>query len=192
MIPAGMQWRAIENALKSVVKEATGLETVWAFGKGAQPNRPYVRMQWLSWDNVADSGYVEEFNAQTGKVEKSYYASRTGLVDVQCITDDLRADSNSASFADALMIALDMPDIASKWLAPVGVAVATFSGARPLDAVEDGNHPVSRTSFTLNLNIAVNVSSAFTVGPIDTVQASGTIEGGAKPDEGGDITVTGD
>lgn len=188
----GMQWRAIENAFVALIKEATGLVSVWSYGKSPQPDRPYVRLQWLSWGNINDSGYVESFNASTQKVEKNYYASRTAQVDVQVITADLRAGNNSMAFADAIMVALDIADVSSRWLAPAGVAVSDFSGARNLDAIEDGNHPVSRTSITLNLNIAVNVDAAFTSPPIETVVATGVIEGGVRADNGGTLTVEGE
>ncbi len=189
---AGMQWRAIENAFCALVKEATGLESVWAIGKGPQPDRAYFRFQWLSWGGIGDSGYVEEVNATTGKIERSYYASRTALLDIQCITSELRAGNNSASYVDALAIALDIAEVSARWLAPVGVAVSDFSGARNLDAIEDGNHPVSRTSLTVNLNIAVNVDAAFTAPPINEVRGTGVVSGGVITDNGGDFTVEGE
>ncbi len=187
----GMSWRAVEQAFTAFVKSAINLEAIWSFGKGAQPTRPYVRLQWLGFGHVGDSGFVETFNTTTRKVEKAYYASRTAQVDVQVITDEIRAGENSLTYADALMVAFDIADLTYKWLAPVGVAVADFDGARNLDAVEDGGKPVSRTSFTLNLNIAVNVDAAFTVPNIETVEATGTIDGGVQTDNGGDITVEG-
>lgn len=189
---AGLQWRAIENALVSLVKESLGVMGVWSMSNGVQPNRPYVRLQWLSWGNIGDSSYAESFNTTTGKVERSYFASRTALLDVQCISDAERADQNSNAMADALMVSLDIAEVTSRWLAPVGVAVADFDGARNLDAVEDGAKTVSRTSFTLKLNLAVNVDAAFTAPPIETVQGTGHIEGGVKTDNGGDFTVEGE
>ena len=190
--PSGMQWRAIENAFCALIKEACGIPSVWTQGKGPQPDRPYARLQWLSFGNIGDSGYAEEFNASTGKVERSYYASRTAQVDIQVITDELRADKNSMSYVDAISTVLDIAEAAQRWLAPVGVAVSDFSGARNLDAVEDGAKPVSRTSLTVNLNIAVNVDAAFTVPPIETVQGTGQVLGGVKPDNGGAFTVEGE
>lgn len=190
--PAGMQWRAIENAFVALIKEATGLRATWAFGTGPQPNRPYARLQWLGWGSIGDSGTAESFNAETNKVELNYYASRTAQVDIQVMTDDFSAGNNSASFIDALSIALDIAEVSSRWLAPVGVAVSDFSGARNLDAVEDGAKPVSRTSLTVNLNIAVNVDAAFTAPPIETVQGTGHVLGGVKTDNGGDFTVEGE
>lgn len=191
-MPAGMQWRAIENAFVALVKEALGVPATWSFGTGPQPTRPYVRLQWLSWGSIGDGAMVSEFNAETNKVEQTYYASRTAQVDIQAITDDFRAGSNSTALIDSLSVALDIAEVCARWLAPVGVAVSDFSGARNLDAVEDGAKPVSRTSLTVNLNIAVNVDAAFSAPNIQTVQGTGQVLGGVKPDNGGTFTVEGD
>lgn len=187
----GFQWRQIENAFVSLIKEAVGLEAVWGWAKGVQPTRPFVRLSWLNFDSVNNSGYSEEYNAVTKKVEKNYYSARTGQVDVQVITDDLRAGENSLTYADAIMVAFDIADITTKWLAPVGVAVANYGGARPLDAVEDGAKPVSRTSFILYLNMAANSAGAVTPGSIKTVETTGQVENDAGTDLGGPLTVTG-
>jgi hypothetical protein len=190
MTAPGMQWRAIESALKAFIKDATGLEAVWGFAKGTQPTRPYAVLSWLSVENVGRGASVETHNAVKNVVESHYYVPRSAQLDVNVITDELRAGGNALAYVDALCVAFDLHTMRERWLAPVGVAVADFTPARLLDAVEDGVKPVSRAVFTLRLNIAVNVEGAETPTSIQTVQLSSALTGSALTG-GGSMTVSG-
>lgn len=186
----GAEWRAIENALMSFIKEAVNLESVFTLGKGPQPNRPFVSLAWLSIDGVGDSGYTETYNAAKRKVEKNYYASRQAQLDIQVITDDSRAGNNALAYADAIAVAFDISELSDKWLEPVNVAVADYGTVRVLDASEDAVRPVSRAIFTVKLNMAVNVESAVTPNSIESVRISSTLDGSSIT-AGGAMTVSG-
>lgn len=177
MTSAAMDWRAIEAAFKGFVKSAVGLECVWANSNGVQPDRSFIMLNWLGFDNVADGGVEESYNETRNVIERNYYASRTAEVDVQAITSSNRAGDNAFAFLDALMVAFDLEVLPKRWLAPVGVAVSDFTAARLLDAVEDGGRIVSRAAFTLKLNLAANVAGAETPVTIDTVALTGSVSG---------------
>jgi len=177
MTSTAMDWRAIEAAFKGLVKGAIGLECVWGNSNGVQPDRSYVMLTWLGFDNISDSGSYDSFDEARNVISRNYYASRTAQVDVQAIAKSNRAGDNALAFVDALMVAFDMEALPKRWLAPVGIAVSDFTAARLLDAVEDGGRIVSRAAFTLKLNLAANVAGAETPTTIESVALTGNVSG---------------
>jgi hypothetical protein len=187
MTAVAMQWRAIESAFVGFVKEAIGLRAVFGVSNGVQVDRPLVVFQWLGFEGIGDSGVQESY--ANNKVAQNYYASRKAQLDVQVLCTEMRAGDNALAYADALQTAFDLSDITKRWLDGVGVAVSDYTGARPIDAVEDGGRYVSRAAFTLKLNLAVNLESAQSNSTIDSVSLDSEIEG-LTDEHDGAMTVT--
>lgn len=169
-------WEDVEQALVDWATEATGLETVWAEENGPQPNRPYVKLDWLTYPTaIGDDYFVDTLDSTTNEIERALEGVREATVNVQVLSSSTRAGQNAAYYCDLLSNSLGSDGVVRDHFSPVRMAPWDWQSINK-DAFAEDDKAISRASFDLRLGFSAGIGlPSERVGIITSVSISGTI-----------------
>ena len=179
----------VERILCNWAKRATGMEAVFVEENGPQMDRPFVAFSYLDVGVIGDDGYIDSDDG-AGGVSRSYYGSRTAVIDVQVYTESNHPKVSARYECERLKFALESDLYLMEVFDADVFAVIDYGATRNLPLLEDNVRFKSRAGFDLTLSLAGNAVAAETYPSITAVALSGTIYGAVSGALTGSLLVS--
>lgn len=169
-------WKEVEQSLIDWAQDMTGLVAVFGRDEGAQPDRPYVELEWLKYPTaLGDDYFSETYNPDTTMIERTLEGVRDSMVTVTVHASSKLPGENAAYFMDLLSNSLNSETVVSKYFQSVRMAPWNWEDIDPGNFIED-EHTKDMAAMDVQLGFAAGTGEASEdVFPIESVSIEGTI-----------------
>lgn len=147
----------VEAALVSWAEAVAGISAIFSEDDGAQPDRPYVELEWLrDPTQIGDDYYIDTANTEELILERQLAGVRDAVVTITVYSNSKlpgKAGRNASYFMDLLARSLNMDTIVTEFFEPARMAPWDWADINPGAFIEDGR-TVSRRAMDLRIGLA--------------------------------------